>query len=381
MKTRGWILIIAGGAIAIGLIGFGLNQLANSRAEKRAAEEAATPLPKRVEVVALGRLEPEGEVIRISGPTGERLSRLFVKRGDAVNGGQELALLESFQERKAERDLAASQLVEAVKRLRAETAVERAEIQSAQTNIQQIEEPTTFEIEAQKATIRERQAQLELAKIDLKRFQDLFREGAIAEQTLDRQWTEVRELREQLNNAKATLIRLQKSRTTDLLNAQAQLQAARANLPLSQIRVAVESAQQNLKLADARLARTIIRAPRPGRVLQVLTYAGEAIGNDGILDLGDTRQMYVVAEVYETDVGLVKVGQPATVTSRNGAFEGNLAGTVSEVGWEIFKNDVLDDDPAADADARVVEVRVRLEESERVDRLTNLQVDVRIDVQ
>ena len=191
----------------------------------------------------------------------------------------------------------------------------------------------------------------------------------------------MRELREQLNNAKATLIRLQKSRTTDLLNAQAQLQAARANLPLSQIRVAVESAQQNLKLADARLARTIIRAPRPGRVLQVLTYAGEAIGNDGILDLGDTRQMYVVAEVYETDVGLVKVGQPATVTSRNGAFEGNLAGTVSEVGWEIFKNDVLDDDPAADADARVVEVRVRLEESERVDRLTNLQVDVRIDVQ
>ena len=381
MKTRGWILIVAGGAIAIGLIGFGLTQLANSRAERQAAEETATPLPQRVEVVALGRLEPEGEVIRISGPTGERLSQLFVKRGDAVNGGQELALLESFQERKAERDLAASQLIEAVKRLRAETAVERAEIQSAQTNIQQIEEPTTFEIEAQKATIRERQAQLELAKIDLKRFQDLFREGAIAEQTLDRQWTEVRELREQLNNAKATLIRLQKSRTTDLLNAQAQLQAARANLPLSQIRVAVESAQQNLKLADARLARTIIRAPRPGRVLQVLTYAGEAIGNDGILDLGDTRQMYVVAEVYETDVGLVKVGQTATVTSRNGAFEGNLAGTVSEVGWEIFKNDVLDDDPAADADARVVEVRVRLEESERVDRLTNLQVDVRIDVQ
>jgi len=52
---------------------------------------------------------------------------------------------------------------------------------------------------------------------------------------------------------------------------------------------------------------------------EILTYPGEAI-SDGILQMGDTRQMYVVAEVYETDVGLVKLGQPPTITSRNGAF-------------------------------------------------------------
>ncbi|HIK42598.1 MAG TPA: HlyD family secretion protein, partial [Thermoleptolyngbya sp. M55_K2018_002] len=41
---------------------------------------------------------------------------------------------------------------------------------------------------------------------------------------------------------------------------------------------------------------------------------------------------------------------------------------------------VLDDDPAANADARVVEVKVQLDDGRPVEALTNLQVDVRIDV-
>jgi HlyD family secretion protein len=90
--------------------------------------------------------------------------------------------------------------------------------------------------------------------------------------------------------------------------------------------------------------------------------------------------MYVVAEVYETDISLVSVGQTATITSRNGAFDQTLTGTVEQVGLQIFKNDVLDDDPAANADARVVEVRIRVNQSEVVADLTNLQVDVLIDV-
>lgn len=46
----------------------------------------------------------------------------------------------------------------------------------------------------------------------------------------------------------------------------------------------------------------------------------------------------------------------------------------------IFKNDVLSVDPAADGDARVVEVKIRLNDSAAVSGLTNLQVDVQIQV-
>jgi len=57
-----------------------------------------------------------------------------------------------------------------------------------------------------------------------------------------------------------------------------------------------------------------------------------------------------------------------------------LTGTVERVGRIIYKNDVLSVDPAASADARVVEVWIRLDPSEAASRLTNLQVDVLIDV-
>jgi len=124
----------------------------------------------------------------------------------------------------------------------------------------------------------------------------------------------------------------------------------------------------------------MIRAAKSGRVLRIITHEGEAIGNSGILDLGDTRQMYVVAEIHETDLRLVKVGQPATIASRNGAFSQPLSGKVAEIGWQVFKNNVLDDDPAANADARVVEIKIRLDNSQPVESMTNLQVDVRVHV-
>ena len=378
---RGWIAIAAGATLALGLVGFGVSQLiANQQRAQQAAIEAQAPPPERVEVVALGRLEPQGEVIRVGGPTGERLGRLQVQQGDRVQAGAVLAYLESYGERLAERDLAASQLREAEQRLQAETSIGNAQIQEAQTRVQQVDRPTNFQIQAQEATIRDLEAQFALAQANLRRSQELQSQGAISQQSLDQQVTQTRQVQEQLNSARANLVRLQTQRQTDLQNAQAQVRSQRASASLSQVEAAVESARQNLNLAQAKLDRTIIRAPRDGRVLRVITHSGETIGEQGILDLGNTNQMDVIAEVYESDIGLVKVGQPVTITSRNGAFETPITGKVSEIGWQIFKNDVLDDDPAANADARVVEVRVRLNDSKAVEALTNLQVDVRIDV-
>lgn len=379
---QGWLVVAVAGLIALGVTGFGIVRLLGQRAQPTVdSSETASPLPQRVEVVALGRLEPQGEVVRVSGPTGERIQRLSVKQGDRVKTGDVLAYLESYGERKAERDYAASQLVEAEQKLRATTVYGQTQIQEAQTRIQQIEKPGLAEVEAQRARIRELEAALTLANQDLQRSQNLYDLGAISQQELDQQLTEVRQTQEQLNNARASLTQIEARRRTEVQNAEAQLQAQQANLPLSQVQVSVESARQNLQLAQAKLDRTIIRAPSEGRILNVITQAGEAIGEQGILDLGDTSQMYAVAEVYETDVNLVKVGQSATITSRNGAFASPLTGKVSEVGWQIFKNDVLDDDPAANADSRVVEVKIRLDNSQLVESLTNLQVDVRIDVE
>jgi HlyD family secretion protein len=379
-SRNGWIVAAAVGAIALGSLGFGVAKLSllNQSSPDRAIADNAISQPQRVEVVALGRLEPQGEVIRVGGPNGERIRQLKVAEGDIVKKGVVLAYLESYAERLAERDLVASQVIEAEQRLKASTDYSQAQIQEAHTRIQQIDRPRTFEIDAQKASIRKLEAQLALADIDLQRNQSLQNDGAISKQALDRQVSQVQQLQAEVNSAKAILIKLEMGWQTDMQNAEAQMRSQQANLPLTQIQVALRSARQNLKLAEARLERTLIRATKSGRVLRILTHEGEAIGSNGILDLGDTQQMYVVAEVYETDVGLVKVGQPVTITSRNGAFNTPLKGKVAEIGWQVFKNNVLDDDPAANADARVVEVKVRLDDSKLVEGLTNLQVDVRI---
>jgi HlyD family secretion protein len=379
-----WILGIGlvGCAITLSLMVLGIIKLAIPTSETRRSvdKKPVATLPQRVEVVALGRLEPQGQVVRVGGPTGERIQRLNVKEGDRVAKGAVLGYLESYPERLAERDRAASQLVEAQQHLRAATDYGRAQIQEAKTRVRQVDRPRTFEINAQKAAIRKLEAELNLANLDLQRNRSLYQQGAISKQTLDRQMSQVRQLQEVMNSATAMLIKLETERTMNMQNAQAQLRSQQANLPLAQIQVAIASARQNLYLATARLDRAMIRAARSGRVLRIIVHEGEAIGSSGILDLGDTRQMYVVAEVNETDLRSVKIGQSATITSRNGAFSQPLSGKVAEIGWQVFKNNVLDDDPAANADARVVEIKIRLDDSKPVEGMTNLQVDVRVKV-
>jgi HlyD family secretion protein len=376
----GLVLGIAGGAIALGLLGVGVSRLLTPAPAPVETTANTTPV-RRVEVAALGRLEPRGEVIRVSGPNSELLKRLDVKQGDSVRAGAVLGYLDSYEESLAQRDFAASQLAEAQQRLAAATDFGEAQIQEAQTQIQQVQAPGAAEIEAQRANVRELQADLTLANQNLARQRSLRQEGAISQQALDQQISTFRQAEERLKNAQAVLAQRESQQVTNVRNAQAKFEAQRANLPVNQVEAAVQSSEQNLNLAEARLERTIIRAPSSGRVLRIITKAGEAIGSNGILDLGDTSQMFAVAEVYETDVGLIRAGQPAVISSRNGAFSEPLTGKVSSIGWQVFKNNVLDDDPAANADSRVVEVKIQLDDSKAVAALTNLQVDVKINVQ
>jgi HlyD family secretion protein len=138
----------------------------------------------------------------------------------------------------------------------------------------------------------------------------------------------------------------------------------------------VATVQAELQRAKAELDLAVVRSPITGRVLEVHAREGERVGADGIAELGQTDAMCAIAEVYETDVPRVRVGQRATVTSP--ALARPVTGTVDRVGLKIGKKDVLSVDPAAKTDARVVEVRVLLDDPAQVAGLTNLEVDVAI---
>ncbi|MDV3352539.1 efflux RND transporter periplasmic adaptor subunit [Leptothoe sp. LEGE 181152] len=377
-KTSVWI----GATLLLFIATASLLALRSARQARQAAlEEAAKPPPERVDVAALGRIEPKSEVIDVAAAETGVLAKLLVQEGVQVKSGQVLAELDMYEIRKAERDYAASQLAEAQQTLAAERSLGAARITEANTKAGQIDQPQIQAIEAQAAQIRSLEARLALAETDLARFKDLFSQGAITRQDLDRQQTEVDELTSDIANAVATKTQLELARNTALDNAAAQVSMAEADLQLASVETGVEAAQQNLALAEARLNRTVIKAPAAGQILDIYVRPGETVSNNRLLSMGDTQEMYVVAEVYETDVGLVKAGQKAMITSRNGAFAGELTGTVETIGLQIFKNDVLDDDPAANADARIVEVRIAVDQDDAVAMLTNLQVDVLIDIQ
>ena len=165
-----------------------------------------------------------------------------------------------------------------------------------------------------------------------------------------------------LNEAKATLKKIAEVRPVDIKVAEAE----------------VREAQAALATAQAELDFAYVKAPRAGRVLDILTRPGEIVSSDGIARIGQTSQMYAVAEIYEGDIDKVQVGQQVKITSN--AISGELQGTVEQIGLEVQRQEVINTDPAANIDAKVVEVKVLLteESSKKVEGLTNLLVKVMI---
>ena len=328
-------------------------------------------------ISALGRLEPQGEVVKVASPStlgSSRIIKLMVKEGDTVKQGQAIAILDSYDRSVAALLQAQSQAQESDRNLAkvragaksGDIAAQEGNVLAATSNIKSVEANT--------ARIR---AELEIAGRDYNRFLQVYKEGAISQTVLDtyrlkveslqgqfvQSQQEVQQAQFQLSQSQGTLSSVREVRPTDIQFAEAQLQTAIIN---------VKRAEVDLDLAQ-------VRAPIDGQVLKINTKTGEVVSQtNGVVDLGNTSQMYVVAEIYETDIGKIKVGQTATIESE--AFEGGITGKVTSLGLRIAKNDVLGTDPAAKTDVRIIEVKIKLDDSKKVSGLTNLQVRVKVEV-
>ena len=124
-----------------------------------------------------------------------------------------------------------------------------------------------------------------------------------------------------------------------------------------------------------------LRSPIDGTVLRIYSRPGERPGSDAILAVGASDRMEAIAEVYESDIGRISLGQSASLISENGGFTGKLKAEVVRISPQIRQRDVLSTDPTGDADARIVEVRLALspEDAKRVQQLSGLKVIARFD--
>jgi HlyD family secretion protein len=494
--TCNWLIVLSvTTALIPSGIAFYLWQNTQLREHNQSYSSTPTTTVAAVHTVsALGRLEPQGEVITLApSPSfeGAKLAQLLVKEGDIVQSGQVIGILDrrdrlqitlekaqkqvevaqarlaqveagaktgEIEAQKAtiarlkaqlhgQKELQAATVARFKAQLQGDITVQDAAVARLKAQLQgditvqniaitrlkaQLQGNTT----AQKAIVARFEAQLKNAQSEYQRHQQLYKEDVISASLLDTKRLSLETVHEQHREEQANLIKIISSDQEQIVEAEAtrsrtlatlqqqiveaeatrnrtlttlqqqiveaeatqsemlatlQQQIVEAKAILDRItevrpvdvqvmKVEVDSALTAVKQAQSDLDLAYVRSPFVGQVLKINTRLGEMVSNGGIAQLGQTNQMYAVAEVYETDINKVRIGQRAAVTSL--AFADRWQGTVTQIGTQIGKQNILTTDPTADKDARIVEVKIRLDPlySKKAVGLTNLQVEVVINL-
>lgn len=340
LVARSLVLVLIGGV--------GIYWIAHSRSSSQpqtTPQPQVSPSPVK-RVAALGQLQPAGEVTHLSAYgsfEGARIEELLVKQGDFVQANQIVAILTTRSSRLAS-------LLQAEK-----------QVQVAQAQLERVKAGARVgDIDAQRASITRLQAELRNAELEYQRNQVLFEAGALSASELDAKRLTVKTIEAQLDQAQATLGSVAEVRPVDVRVAQAE----------------VENAIAAVKAAEANLELTNIRSPIDGQVLEVHVRPGEIVGTEGIAEIAKNHQMYAVAEVYETDINKIRIGQFASISSN--AFSGKITGKVAKIGQQVKQQSTFSINPLAETDHKIIEVKVALnpEDSQRVSGFTNLQVQV-----
>jgi HlyD family secretion protein len=295
----------------------------------------------------------EGLQVDVSAKIMGRIAELTVREGDRVERARVIARL-AADELLAEMSRAEGSLAAAQAQLRDLLAGARPEeIQEAEARATRADAQLKDllagarqqEIEQARAGLRNAQATREWTQRDFRRAEELFRKDLIAAQEVDRarQAFEVAAANEVSARERLDLVSVG-PREHEVAAARAELRAARERVRLlragprpdavAAARAQVAQAGAAITMARARLAEATIVAPIDGVVLRKNLEAGET-ANPGvsILTLLDTGNIWLRAFVPETEIGRVRVGQPATITV-DAYPNRRFAGAISEIASE-----------------------------------------------
>lgn len=303
--------------------------------------EAGTQTASKIS--CLGQIIAGERSMVLSAPQDSVMGQLLVKRGDRVAKGAELARLRDFDIRAA-----------AVESARKEISLARAGL----ALVKNAERPER--ISAQQAVVAAREAAVGLHSARKARYERLHENNIVSADTFETIDYNHAAARADLLLEKNVLSAMTSGREEEIRQA-----AAR-----------VDVAQANLRFEEACLEAERIRAPIDGTVLSVLAYPGEAVGAQGILELADTDNIMILAEVYETDAAQVQTGSRAQI--RSAVFAGEIGAKVVEIEGKVQASRIYPLDPRRHADRRIVLVRIKPDGPERLASFINAQVTVTI---
>jgi len=296
-------------------------------------------------IAAPGRVEPASEDIKIGSELSGRLKTVYVEEGDIIQRGRVLAELENAD-------------------YRAQVESARANVVAKQATLRKVINGARRQERAEAwSSVNEAKAVMENARSEFRRRQQLFSAAVISREELERYAREA-----DVAKAKYDAAVEQHALVDDHAREEDQ-SFAEADLQL---------AQGQLAEAQARHEKTFIRSPIDGTVLRKHHRSGESVSNsstapDPILTIGDRKTLRVRADVDETDVSKVVVGQRAYITAD--AFgQQKFWGHVVRVGQQLGPKNVRTDEPAEKVDTKILETLVEL------DTNTSLPDGLRVDV-
>jgi HlyD family secretion protein len=206
------------------------------------------------------------------------------------------------------------------------------------------------ELQVAEAEVREARAMLDNAEADLRRSEALWERELIAAQQLDAARTAARVAaeryraarerhdmvkegprREQIRRAEAEV----RQATASLLNARAgKLEVLHKRQQLATLEANIARERAALAAAEAQLGYTILRSPQGGVVLRKHVEPGEIVAaGTPVVTLADLRNIWLRIYVPEPQIGRVKLGQVAEITTdsyKGKAYRGRVTFISSE---------------------------------------------------
>lgn len=270
-----------------------------------------------------------GEEVTIASRIGGRISRILVDEGDKVSRNQIIVQLDDAEEQ-AMRAQASASLARHSARLR--------ELQSGYR---------MEDVEAAEHAYSRTVAIFNHAQDEHERYKRLYAKDAVTLVELNRTEERRRVAEQSMREARQTAQKLRKGERAE------QVQQGRAM---------AEEARASVELAVARLNNHRILSPMDGLVADRLREPGESIeAGTPVLVLISPEKMRIRAELEESDVGKVSVGQKVTVTSDTHPGK-SFSGRVTKVAPVVRKKTQKNFDPMVSFDINTQKITIHLDD-------------------
>jgi multidrug efflux pump subunit AcrA (membrane-fusion protein) len=296
MKKLSTILFLGCFAAVLASCGSDKKEAATTKAD-------TTAITNVNEVLALGRVEPEGKIIALASEVTGIVTQVFKSEGDSVLAGEAIISINP--------------------------SVKQAELALAQSKIG----TKQAQIQVDIAALEKAKTEIKNLQLNVERSKRLVAKGAETKQTLDDAETKLSTQQEEIARLQKTIIVSQNS---------------------------VNELNKEIALRNSELSRLTIKAPSNGVLLNMEAQAGESISaGNSFADFAPKGALVMVCEVDELYADNVKLGNKVNIR--------NQGSTITIAGGEVIytapylkKKSLFSDAVGDSEDRRVREVKVKI---------------------